>query len=82
MRTSFHYTGAMSGTSETFLHAAGTIPNVAAVRDPLLLACRYFDRVLAGYLDEDDLREIAVMVGDHMSRKGHAPVVFRHTRHM
>ena len=37
-------------------------------RDTLLLACRYFDRGLAGYVDEDDLRRIALMTGDYMSR--------------
>ena len=40
-----------------------------AIRDPLLLACRYFDRGLAGYFDEADLREIALMAGDHLSRE-------------
>ena len=39
------------------------------MRDPLVLACRWFDRGLAGYLDEDDLREIALTTGDYMSRE-------------
>ncbi len=37
-----------------------------------MLACRYFDRGLAGYLDEDDLRDIASMTGDYMSRERHS----------
>jgi len=37
-----------------------------------MLACRYFDRGLAGYIDEDDLRDIASMTGDYMSRERHS----------
>ena len=37
-----------------------------------MLACRYFDRGLAGYIDEDDLRDIAFMTGNYMSRERHS----------
>ena len=38
-------------------------------QDTLTLACRYFDRGLAGYIGEDDLRDIALMTGGYMSRE-------------
>ena len=37
--------------------------------DPFLLACRFFDPECAGYLDADDLEEIAFMVSDGISRE-------------
>ena len=37
--------------------------------DPFLLACRFFDKECAGYLDADDLEEIAFMVSDGISRE-------------
>ncbi|DBB00253.1 TPA: hypothetical protein ACH3X1_014082 [Trebouxia sp. C0004] len=36
--------------------------------DPFLLACRFFDRECAGYLEADDLEEITFMVSDGISR--------------
>lgn len=35
---------------------------------PLFLACRYFDRDLAGYIEAADLEEILVMVSNGVSR--------------
>jgi len=37
--------------------------------DPFLLACRFFDRDCAGYLEADDLEEITFMVSDGISRE-------------
>jgi len=36
---------------------------------PFLLACRFFDRECAGYLEADDLEEITFMVSDGISRE-------------
>ena len=36
---------------------------------PFVLACRYFDRDLAGYIEAGDLEEILVMVSDNVSSK-------------
>ena len=38
-------------------------------KDPFLLACRFFDRECAGYIEADDLEEIAFMVSDGISSK-------------
>ena len=35
--------------------------------EPMLVACRWFDRELAGYIAGEDLEEIAFMVSDGMS---------------
>ncbi len=37
--------------------------------EPFLLACRFFDRECAGYLEADDLEEITFMVSDGISRE-------------
>jgi hypothetical protein len=36
-------------------------------RESFLLACRWFDRECAGYLEADDLEEILFMVSDDVS---------------
>ena len=43
-------------------------PRWPAQTTPLFLACRYFDRDLAGYIEAADLEEILVMVSDGVSR--------------
>ena len=37
--------------------------------DSFLLACRFFDKECAGWLEAEDLEEIAYMVSDSVSRK-------------
>lgn len=48
---------------------AGKSSSEAASGDTFLQACRFFDRECIGYLDADDLEEIAFMVSDGISRK-------------
>lgn len=48
---------------------AGKSSSEAASGDNFLQACRFFDRECIGYLDADDLEEIAFMVSDGISRK-------------
>ena len=48
---------------------AGKSSSEAASGDSFLQACRFFDRECIGYLDADDLEEIAFMVSDGISRK-------------
>ena len=43
-------------------------PRWPAQTTPLFLACRYFDRDLAGHIEAADLEEILVMVSDGVSR--------------
>ena len=43
-------------------------PRWPAQTTPLFLACRYFDRDLAGYIEAADLEEILVTVSDCVSR--------------
>lgn len=43
------------------------VPPAGGGGDPLSLACRFFDRGLAGYLEDDDLEEIGYMVADNLS---------------
>ena len=38
-------------------------------QDSFLLACRFFDRDCAGWLEADDLEEIAYMVSTNVSRE-------------
>ena len=45
------------------------LPRWPAQATPFLLACRYFDRDLAGYIEAGDLEEILVMVSDNVSSK-------------
>ena len=39
--------------------------------EPMLVACRWFDREMAGYIAGEDLEEIAFMVSDGMSSQSH-----------
>ena len=48
---------------------AGKSSSEAASGDTFLQACRFFDRECIGYLDADDLEEIAFMISDGISRK-------------
>ena len=41
--------------------------------EPVLVACRWFDRELAGYIAGEDLEEIAFMVSDGMSSQSACP---------
>ena len=44
--------------------------------EPMLVACRWFDRELAGYIAGEDLEEIAFMVSDGMSSQStRAPLI-------
>lgn len=45
---------------------AGAAP-AAGVSEHLLAACRFYDRECAGYLEDEDLEEIAYMVSDSLS---------------
>ena len=44
-------------------------PRWAPQATPFALACRFFDRDLAGYIEADDLEEILVMVSDAIPRE-------------
>lgn len=48
--------------------SVGKSASDAASVDTFVQACRFFDRECAGYLDADDLEEIAFMVSDSISR--------------
>ena len=53
--------------SEQQVHAGKS--STGGSGDPFLLACRFFDRECAGYLEADDLEEITFMVSDGISRE-------------
>lgn len=55
--------------SHKLLLCAGKSSTGGPSKDPFLLACRFFDRECAGYIEADDLEEIAFMVSDGISRE-------------